>query len=51
MGWCRHLRHQGAAVLVLEGKPTVLGGFHSYDQYPTLTEQYDHNLGDRHTVM
>lgn len=36
---------QGAAILVLEGKPTVLGGFHDYDKYPTLAEQYDHNLG------
>ena len=36
---------QGASILVLEGKPTVLGGFHDYDKYPTATEQYDENLG------
>jgi len=36
---------QGASMVILDGKPTVLGGFHDYDKYPTITEQYDHALG------
>jgi len=36
---------QGASMVILDGKPTVLGGFHDYDKYPTITEQYDHTLG------
>lgn len=36
---------QGASMVILDGKPTILGGFHDYDKYPTITEQYDHTLG------
>ena len=44
-GGSMSVARQGASILVLEGKPTVLGGFHDYDKYPTATEQYDENLG------
>ena len=36
---------QGAAVLLVGGKPTVFGGFNNYDAYPTLVEQFDPKLG------
>ena len=36
---------QGAQIAVLGGRPTVLGGFHDYDKYPDMVEQYDVNSG------
>ena len=36
---------QGGAVLLVGGKPTVFGGFKNYDEYPTLVEQYDPDIG------
>ena len=36
---------QGAQILVLGGRPTVLGGFHDYDQYPDMVEQFDMDSG------
>ena len=37
---------QGAATVLLDGRPTVLGGFHDYDQYPTMVEQFHQETGD-----
>ena len=31
---------------VLDGKPTLLGGFHDYDKYPTMVEQFDTDTGN-----
>ena len=36
---------QGAQIAVLGGRPTVLGGFHDYDQYPDMVEQFDMDSG------
>ncbi|XP_071746818.1 uncharacterized protein [Lepeophtheirus salmonis] len=36
---------QGAHMLVLNGRPTVIGGFHSTDRYPDVVEQYDLKSG------
>jgi len=36
---------QGAQIAVLGGRPTVLGGFHDYDQYPDMVEQFDVDSG------
>ena len=36
---------QGAAITVLDGKPTIIGGFYDFDQYPVLAEQFDAELG------
>ena len=36
---------QGAQIAVLRGRPTVLGGFHDYDQYPDMVEQFDMDSG------
>ncbi len=30
---------------VIQGKATMLGGFNNYDNYPTLVEQFDPELG------
>ena len=37
---------QGAAMAVLDGKPTIFGGFHDYDKYPTMVEQFDIDSGN-----
>ena len=36
---------QGGQIAVLGGRPTVLGGFHEYDQYPDMVEQFDIDSG------
>ena len=33
---------------VLDGKPTLLGGFHDYDKYPTMVEQFDTDTGKKY---
>lgn len=37
---------QGGVIVVLDGKPTLLGGFHDYDKYPRLVEQFDIERGN-----
>ena len=37
---------QGGQLAVLDGKPTILGGFHNYDQYPLVVEQFDLETGE-----
>ena len=39
---------QGAVMTVLDGKPTLLGGFHDYDKYPTMVEQFDTDSGNEY---
>ena len=39
---------QGAVMTVLDGKPTLLGGFHDYDKYPTMVEQFDTDTGNKY---
>ena len=41
---------QGAVMTVLDGKPTLLGGFHDYDKYPTMVEQFDTDTGNRDII-
>ena len=36
---------QGGVILLVDGKPTVFGGFNEYDKYPTLVEQFDPAVG------
>ncbi len=36
---------QGAAMAVLNGRPTVFGGFHSMREFPASVEQYDLETG------
>ena len=36
---------QGAGMAVLNGRPTVFGGFHSMTEFPTSVEQYDVETG------
>lgn len=37
---------QGSIILLVDGKPTIFGGFNNYDTYPTLVEQFDPDLGN-----
>lgn len=37
---------QGSIILLVDGKPTIFGGFNNYDKYPTLVEQFDPDLGN-----
>ena len=37
---------QGAQIAVLGGRPTVMGGFHDYDKYPDMVEQFDVDTGE-----
>ena len=37
---------QGSQIALLDGKPTVMGGFHDYDKYPLMVEQYDVETGN-----
>ena len=39
---------QGAVMTVLDGKPTLLGGFYDYDKYPTMVEQFDTDTGKKY---
>ena len=36
---------QGGQIALLEGRPTVLGGFYDYDKYPQVVEQFDVDTG------
>lgn len=36
---------QGAQMAVLNGKPTVFGGFHALNKYPKIVEQFDLETG------
>ena len=36
---------QGGQIALLEGRPTVLGGFFDYDKYPQVVEQFDVDTG------
>ena len=36
---------QGGQIAILDGRPTVLGGFYDYDKYPDLVEQFDIDTG------
>ena len=36
---------QGGVILLVDGKPTIFGGFNQYDNYPTLVEQFDPAVG------
>ena len=42
---------QGAVMTVLDGKPTLLGGFHDYDKYPTMVEQFDTDTGNKYHLL
>ena len=42
---------QGAVMTVLDGKPTLLGGFHDYDKYPTMVEQFDTDTGKMDIIL
>ena len=42
---------QGAQIALLGGRPTILGGFHDYDKYPDMVEQFDADSGMKNSIF
>ena len=36
---------QGGQIAVLDGRPTLMGGFYDYDKYPDIVEQFHGDSG------
>ena len=36
---------QGSQIAVLDGRPTLMGGFYDYDKYPDIVEQFHVDSG------
>ena len=36
---------QGGQIAVLDGRPTLMGGFYDYDKYPDIVEQFHIDSG------
>ena len=39
---------QGGQIAVLDGRPTLMGGFYDYDKYPDIVEQFHVDSGGGH---